>query len=62
MLSKRVTIQTINEFNVAMPSFPALHAKAKFSKVGALGRANGAVKISEFVLNETLNTHTSGAR
>ena len=48
MLKISVIMQTINEFSVAIPSLPAVHANVKFSKVGFCGRANGAVKIYLF--------------
>ena len=53
---------TIAEFKVAIPSFPAVHAKIKFPSWISSGNANGLLKISVFVFSETKNIHTNGAK
>ena len=57
-----VTVHTINELSVAVPSLPAVHAKVKFSRLKLSGIPKGFVKISLLVLNDTRNTQKSGAR
>jgi hypothetical protein len=59
-LSTRAATHTMNEFSVAMPSFPAVHANEKLSNDICSGSAKGEVNISLLVLNDTLNTHNRG--